>query len=105
MDIPKPKKIRANSPKRSENIYRWILEACNNKEYINAKLIGTNEDVFVNHIIQLEKDNYITIKQLGETILSNLDCQITLKGIASLRNKSYKFEFSPTIEFNGVKVL
>lgn len=104
-NVPKPKKIKINCKRSSENIYRWILKACNDNEYINAKLMGIDENRFLSHIQQLEKEKYIVVKNHDSELSSNLDCQITPKGIKSLTSKSFKIALSPTIEFNMVKAL
>ena len=86
-DIPKPKRIRKNLPKNSKNIYHWILVACQENEYITPKLMGIDENRFINHITALEKEGYIS-RINNHTNCSNLNYQISHMGTESLKRKT-----------------
>lgn len=85
-DIKRPKIIPKNRRKVLSNICQWILESLEEREYINAKIIGINLAEFTGCMEQLIADGLIC---RGECVRvgTNIGYRLTIKGIERLHPK------------------
>ena len=85
-DINKPKIIPKNRKRNVPNIYHWILQACENREYINAKIIGIGYGEFMDRIDQLVTDGFLFQKE-DVKAGTNIGYRLTAAGIERLNPK------------------
>ena len=107
-DINKPKIIKKNHKGKNRYISNWIMEACENGEYINADIVGTDIIKFDEYIKQLLNNNCIMkisdtrsgtnigymltdigsarIHPKNNTVINILPINVTLKGNAGIGN-------------------
>jgi len=104
-EVPRPKKIRANCRRNSENIYRWLLKACIQGEYVNAQLFGITRECFRDHLECLVSRDYISLKSGNYDELPGQGCQITPEGLKLLQTKRIPVDISLALNFNLVKIM
>lgn len=99
-EIKKPKVISKNQKRNTSNYYKWILQACDKNEYINAKLMGIDDEIFNSCINQLEKSGFIDKTQTA-TMGTNVGYVITMAGVERLRSMRINRIKLPPIEIKA----